>query len=68
MIRSMERLYGTNIYDGNGDLLQLKGVNLGNWFVWEFWMGFSSVGECFCGSGLDDSHVRKVRHICYLGR
>ncbi|MBQ7371113.1 MAG: cellulase family glycosylhydrolase [Blautia sp.] len=36
---------GTNLYDGNGDLLQLKGVNLGNWFVQEFWMGFSSVGD-----------------------
>ena len=38
------RAKGTNLYDGKGKLLQLYGVNLGNWFVQEFWMGVSSVG------------------------
>ena len=36
---------GTNLYDGDGRILQLKGVNLGNWFIQEFWMGVSSVGD-----------------------
>ena len=36
---------GTNLYDGDGRLLQLRGVNLGNWFIQEFWMGVSSVGD-----------------------
>ncbi len=34
---------GTNLYDGDGRLIVLKGVNLGNWFVQEGWMGLSSV-------------------------
>ena len=25
--------YGTNLYDGDGRILQLKGVNLGGWFI-----------------------------------
>ena len=36
---------GTNLYDGEGDLLRLKGVNLGNWFIQEIWMGICSVGD-----------------------
>lgn len=36
---------GTNLYDGAGDLLQLKGVNLGNWFIQEPWMSLASVGS-----------------------
>ena len=36
---------GTNLYDGDGNLLQLKGVNLGNWFIQEFWMGASAVSS-----------------------
>lgn len=37
--------HGTNLYDGSGNLLQLRGVNLGNWFIQEFWMGVNSVGS-----------------------
>lgn len=37
--------YGRNLYDEQGDLLVLRGVNLGNWFVQEDWMAVSSVGE-----------------------
>ncbi len=37
------KAYGTNLYDGDGKILVLKGVNLGNWFVQEGWMGLSSV-------------------------
>lgn len=37
--------HGTNLYDGNGKILQLKGVNLGGWFIQEFWMGINSVGQ-----------------------
>ena len=36
---------GTNLYDGEGNLLQFKGVNLGNWFDQEFWMAVSAVGS-----------------------
>ena len=36
---------GTNLYDGEGNLLQLRGVNLGNWFIQEPWMSFASVGS-----------------------
>lgn len=36
---------GTNLYDGEGKILQLKGVNLGGWFIQEFWMGINSVGN-----------------------
>ena len=39
------RAEGTNLYDGAGDILQLQGVNLGNWFIQEFWMGFNAVGD-----------------------
>lgn len=35
---------GASLYDGNGDILQFRGVNLGNWFIQEFWEGVSSVG------------------------
>ena len=36
---------GTNLYDGEGNLLQFKGVNLGNWFDQEYWMAVSAVGN-----------------------
>ena len=36
---------GTNLYDGQGNRLQFKGVNLGNWFDQEFWMAVSAVGN-----------------------
>lgn len=36
---------GTNLYDKEGNLLLLKGINLGNWFIPEFWMAVSSVGN-----------------------
>ena len=36
---------GEALYDGAGDLLLLRGVNLGNWFVQEYWMNVSSVGK-----------------------
>lgn len=39
------RAVGTNLYDGDGRILQLKGVNLGNWFIQENWMAVSSVGD-----------------------
>ena len=34
---------GRNIYDGEGNLLKLHGVNLGNWFIQECWMSVSSM-------------------------
>ena len=34
---------GTNIYDGDGNLLLLKGVNLGNWFQPEHYMNIANV-------------------------
>lgn len=36
---------GTNIYDGDGDILTLQGVNLGNWFVQECYMSVVDVGD-----------------------
>ena len=36
---------GEHLYDGAGDLLQLKGVNFGNWFVQEPWMSLAAVGD-----------------------
>lgn len=36
---------GQNLYDEEGNLLLLKGVNLGNWFVQEYWMAVSDVGD-----------------------
>ncbi len=35
-----------NLYDGEGNILHLHGVNLGNWFDQEHWMAVSSAG-CF---------------------
>lgn len=37
------KAYGRNIYDESGDLLTLKGINLGNWFIQESWMSVSNV-------------------------
>ncbi|HIU70423.1 MAG TPA: cellulase family glycosylhydrolase [Candidatus Enterosoma merdigallinarum] len=34
---------GTSLHDGDGKKLVLKGVNLGDWFVQEFWMASSCV-------------------------
>ncbi|MBQ9482251.1 MAG: cellulase family glycosylhydrolase [Clostridia bacterium] len=39
------RAEGGNIYDENGKILVLKGVNLGNWFVQEPWMAVSTLGK-----------------------
>lgn len=39
------RAYGRNLYDGQGRILKLVGVNLGNWFVQEFWMAVSEIGS-----------------------
>lgn len=36
---------GENLYDGDGRRLTLRGVNIGDWFVQEFWMSTFSVGE-----------------------
>ena len=36
---------GERLYDGIGNLLQLKGVNFGNWFIQEPWMSLASVGS-----------------------
>lgn len=36
---------GTNLYDGHGDIVRLIGVNLGNWFIQEYWMAASKVGD-----------------------
>ncbi len=36
---------GRNLYDGNGDLIVLDGVNLGDWFDQEYWMACSTVGD-----------------------
>lgn len=35
--------YGRNIYDEDGKLLQLRGINLGDWFNQEWWMASSTV-------------------------
>lgn len=29
---------GTHLVDGNGERVELRGVNLGGWFLWEGWM------------------------------
>lgn len=39
------RAHGRSIYDGAGNRLTLRGVNLGNWFVQERWMNVSGVGS-----------------------
>lgn len=44
------RAEGTNLYDGEGNLLTFHGVNLGNWFVQEPWMAVSAVGDFQTGS------------------
>ncbi|MCF0132310.1 MAG: cellulase family glycosylhydrolase [Blautia sp.] len=36
---------GTNLYDGDGNLLTLNGTNFGNWFVMEEYMSVASVGD-----------------------
>lgn len=36
---------GNRLYDGDGLRLTLKGVNIGDWFVQEFWMSTFSVGD-----------------------
>lgn len=36
---------GTALYDGEGNIIQLKGVNLGNWFIQEPWMSVADVGR-----------------------
>ena len=36
---------GSNLYDGEGNILTLKGVNLGNWFVQECYMSVANVGD-----------------------
>lgn len=36
---------GTNLYDGEGNILQLKGVNVGNWFIPEPWMSVTKVNN-----------------------
>lgn len=36
------KAHGAGIYDGEGKLLRLKGVNLGDWFVQEGYMGLES--------------------------
>ncbi len=53
---------GTNLYDGDGKIMTLNGVNLGDWFVQENWMALSSVGDFETGSytqqrGLDAMHA-----------
>lgn len=35
--------HGRNIYDENGNILQLKGFNIGDWFDQEWWMASSTV-------------------------
>lgn len=41
---SAVRAEGTDLYDGKGDPLRLRGVNLGNWFIPEPWMSVACVG------------------------
>lgn len=36
---------GSNLYDGDGNILTLRGVNLGNWFVQENYMSVADVGD-----------------------
>lgn len=38
---------GRNLYDGKGNPLVLRGVNFGDWFVQEFWMATSCVGDIY---------------------
>ncbi len=68
---------GTNFYDGDGNILFMHGVNLGNWFVQEPWMAVSNVGDFETGiytqqRGLDamrsnpnltEEQISKVREL-----
>lgn len=71
------RVYGRNLYDGQGDILKLVGVNLGNWFVQEFWMAVSAVGDFDTGiytterglaamranTDLDDDRIKELERL-----
>ncbi len=53
---------GTNLYDGDGNLMWLRGVNFGDWFVQESWMTVSGIGDFETGwytqqRGLDAMHT-----------
>ena len=39
LVSGFVKAKGKVLYDGAGESLQLRGVNLGNYFVQEFWMG-----------------------------
>lgn len=36
------KAHGTSLYDGEGKLFRLRGVNLGNWLLQEHWMAVSA--------------------------
>lgn len=55
------RASGLNLYDGRGRLLKLVGVNLGNWFVQEFWMAVSSVGTFGTGIYTQERGIEAMR-------
>ncbi len=68
---------GANIYDGDGKLLQLRGVNLGNWLVQENYMSVTDVGDFDTGvftearalaamkanPNLTDAQIEELYHI-----
>ncbi len=68
---------GRNLYDGEGKLLTLRGVNLGNWFVQESYMSVVDVGDYDTGvyttkrgeaamranTGLTEAQIEDLYHI-----
>lgn len=68
---------GSNLYDGDGDILTLRGVNLGNWFVQECYMSVADVGDFETGiytqkraeeamranSNLTENHIQELYEI-----
>lgn len=51
---------GRNIYDGEGNILQLKGFNLGDWFNQEWWMASSTV------EGFETGHYTPKRGLAAM--
>lgn len=41
--------FGKALYDKDGKLLEIKGVNAGNWLIWEEWLGVNYVGYTMNG-------------------
>lgn len=45
------KAYGKALYDSNGNYLQLKGINFGNWLIQEGWMTVNSLGAKYNEDG-----------------